>query len=119
MIERVIYINHQNKIYFSAKYFRVIIDTLHRFDIYTVYHLFKLINDDYNINDIMIKNKPYIIFIPDSEDKNIDNIYNEAYCNIIKRLKNGTMNFRNRFFDVKSTVNKIIICIIKSNRSNA
>ena len=63
------------------------------------------------IFDIMIKNKPYIIFIPDSEDKNIDNIYNEAYCNIIKRLKNGTMNFRNRFFDVKSTVNKIIYYI--------
>ena len=30
------------------------------------------------IFDIIIRNKPYIIFIPDSEDKNIDKIYNEA-----------------------------------------
>ena len=42
------------------------------------------------IFDIMVRNKPYIIFIPDSEDPNIDIIYNETYSNIINfKLKNN------------------------------
>ena len=63
------------------------------------------------IFDIMIKNKPYIIFIPDSEDSNIDNIYSENYSNIIKKLKNGTIKFYNTFFSVNNTLNKIIYYI--------
>ena len=63
------------------------------------------------IFDIMIRNKPFIMFIPDSEDQNIDNIYNETYCNIIKNLRNGTINFKNIFFNVENTVNKIIYYI--------
>ena len=63
------------------------------------------------IFDIMIRNKPYIIYIPDSEDKNIDNIYNKDYCNIIKCFKNGTTMFKNRFFKINSVVNKIIYYI--------
>ena len=63
------------------------------------------------IFDIMVRNKPYIIFIPDSEDNNLSNIYTEAYYNIIKCLKNGTINFKNRYFSVNSTVKKIIYYI--------
>jgi CDP-glycerol glycerophosphotransferase (TagB/SpsB family) len=63
------------------------------------------------IFDIMVRNKPYIIFIPDSEDNNLSNIYTEAYCNIIKCLKNGTINFKNRYFSINSTVKKIIYYI--------
>ena len=63
------------------------------------------------IFDIMTRNKPYIIFIPDSEDNDLCNIYNETYCHIIKCLKNGTMNFQNRYFSVESTVKKIIYYI--------
>jgi CDP-glycerol glycerophosphotransferase (TagB/SpsB family) len=63
------------------------------------------------IFDMMARNKPYIMFIPDSEDKNLNDIYDEAYCNIIKSLKNGTMNFQNRYFSVKRTVKKIIYYI--------
>jgi CDP-glycerol glycerophosphotransferase (TagB/SpsB family) len=66
------------------------------------------------IFDIMVRNKPYIIFIPDSEDNNLNNIYNEAYCNIINCIKNGTLNFQNRYFSVKSTVKKIIYYINKN-----
>ena len=61
--------------------------------------------------DIMVRNKPYIIFIPDSEDKYLDNIYNEAYCNIIKSIRNGTIYLKNRYFDVNTTVKKIIYYI--------
>ena len=63
------------------------------------------------IFDIMAKKKPYIIFIPDSEDQNISYIYTEMYCNIINSLKNGTINFKNRFFKVSDTVKKIIYYI--------
>ena len=63
------------------------------------------------IFDMMIRNKPYIIFIPDSEDTNLDNIYNEDYSNIIKSIRNGTIGFKNAYFDVKSTVKKIIYYI--------
>jgi CDP-glycerol glycerophosphotransferase (TagB/SpsB family) len=66
------------------------------------------------IFDFMVRNKPYIIFIPDSEDNNLSNIYEENYCNIIKCLKNGTMSFQNRYFSVKSTVEKIIYYINKN-----
>ena len=59
----------------------------------------------------MIRNKPYIIFIPDSEDTNLDNIYNEDYSNIIKSIRNGTIDFKNTYFDVNSTVKKIIYYI--------
>ena len=63
------------------------------------------------IFDVIMRNKPYIIFIPDSEDPNLDNIYNETYTNIIKNIKNGTINLKNRFFSVVNTVNKIIYYI--------
>ena len=63
------------------------------------------------IFDIMIRNKPYIIYIPDSEDPNIDNIYNEKYCNIIKNLINGTLYFNNTFINLDDTINKIIYYI--------
>jgi CDP-glycerol glycerophosphotransferase (TagB/SpsB family) len=63
------------------------------------------------IFDIMAKKKPYIIFIPDSEDPNISYIYDENYYNIINCLKNGTINFENRFFKVSDTIEKIIFYI--------
>ena len=63
------------------------------------------------IFDIMIRNKPYIIFIPDSEDPNIDNIYIEDYTNIIKKLKNETICLKNIFFNLENTITKIIFYI--------
>ena len=38
------------------------------------------------IFDIMIRFKPYIIYIPDSEDPKISKIYNKNYFDIIKNL---------------------------------
>ena len=63
------------------------------------------------IFDIMVKKKPYIIFIPDSEDPNISYIYDKIYYDIINSLKNGTIYFENRFFKVNDTVKKIIYYI--------
>ena len=59
------------------------------------------------IFDLMYRKKPFIIFIPDSEDKNIDNLYDDDYFNVINSLKNDTLPFENKFFNVKKTIKKI------------
>ena len=63
------------------------------------------------IFDIMVRKKPYIMFIPDSQDKNLYYIYDINYYNIINNLKSGKINFENLFFNVMDTVNKIIFYI--------
>ena len=55
----------------------------------------------------MFKKKPIIIFIPDSEDKNLNKLYDEDYFNIINGLKNNSIEFENKFFKVSDTINKI------------
>ena len=59
------------------------------------------------IFDFMFKKKPIIIFIPDSEDKNLNKLYDEDYFNIINGLKNNSIEFENKFFKVSDTINKI------------
>ena len=63
------------------------------------------------IFDIIVRKKPFIIFIPDSEDKNLSYIYNINYFNIINDFKKGRINFENIFFNINDTVNKIIFYI--------
>ena len=62
------------------------------------------------IFDFIIRKKPYIIYIPDSEDINLQNIYSDSYYDKIKLLKNGSI-FKNRFFKTKDTIDKIIYYI--------
>ena len=50
--------------------------------------------------DIMVRNKPFIIFVPDSEDPTISKTYNKTYFNIINNLKNGILSFENTFFNI-------------------
>ena len=61
--------------------------------------------------DFIYQKKPFILFLPDSEDPNIKDIYNENYYDIIKSLKNGTIFFKNKFFDLDKAINKIIYYI--------
>ena len=63
------------------------------------------------IFDMIYRRKPYIIYIPDSNDLNINNIYSENTCNIINKFKNKTFPFENIYLDINSTVNKIIYYI--------
>lgn len=62
------------------------------------------------IFDFIFRKKPYIIFIPDSEDVDLQNIYSKSYYDKINYLKNGSF-FENRFTKVKIVVNKIIYYI--------
>ena len=63
------------------------------------------------IFDLIYKKKPFIIYVPDANDPQIENIYDRKYYELIKSLKNGTIKFENKFFDINETVNKIIYYI--------
>ena len=63
------------------------------------------------IFDFIYQKKPFILYVPDSDDPNIKDIYIEQYYDIIKGLKNGTIFFKNKFFDLDKTINKIIYYI--------
>jgi CDP-glycerol glycerophosphotransferase (TagB/SpsB family) len=59
------------------------------------------------IFDFMYRRKPFILYIPDANDSNIKNIYLDEYYQLIESLKNGTLYFKNKFFDINSVVKKI------------
>ena len=63
------------------------------------------------IFDMMYRRKPFILYIPDSNDPDIRNIYFKDYSQLIESLKNGTFYFENTFFDINSVVEKIIYYI--------
>ena len=63
------------------------------------------------IFEFMYLNKPYIMFIPDSDDPNINKNYDINYFNLIKSLKEGTIDFMNKYFNINQVVDKIIYYI--------
>ena len=63
------------------------------------------------IFDFIYKRKPFIIYIPDAIDPEIKHIYQDNYYGLINSLKNGTISFENKFFEVKSTIKKILYYI--------
>ncbi|WP_405350120.1 CDP-glycerol glycerophosphotransferase family protein [Ruminobacter amylophilus] len=60
------------------------------------------------IFDFIYRRKPFIIFIPDNNDALISDNYKKYYIELIQSIKNGTIEFENKFFDIDSVVNKII-----------
>jgi len=63
------------------------------------------------IFDMMVRKKPYIIFIPDSDEPNLNIIYTKNYYNLINDLIKGNINFENRFFNIEGVITKIIYYI--------
>jgi CDP-glycerol glycerophosphotransferase (TagB/SpsB family) len=63
------------------------------------------------IFDIIYRRKPFIIYIPDSSDPNLKNIYKNNYVDIIESLKNETIKFENKYFNVEQVIDKIIYYI--------
>ena len=59
----------------------------------------------------MFRNKPFIIFIPDSDDKNIYKLYDKDYINVINGFKNNSIKFENTFLNYKDAIKKIIYYI--------
>ena len=68
-----------------------------------------LIVTDYSsiIFDMIYRRKPFIIFIPDAKDPMIKQNYLEFAYDIIKKFKLNYFKFKNIYFDIKSTVNRI------------
>ena len=60
------------------------------------------------IFEFMYQKKPFIMFLPDSEDSNINKLYNSNYYKLIRDLKEGKIDFMNKYFTVNQTVDKII-----------
>ena len=65
------------------------------------------------IFDLILRYKPYVLYIPDSDDPNIKKIYSKEYYDIINGLKNGSIIFENKFFNLNETIKKIIFYINK------
>lgn len=63
------------------------------------------------IFDFICRKKPYILYIPDAYDPQIENIYVKNYFKIINSLKNDLFHFQNKYFKVDETINKIIYYI--------
>ena len=66
------------------------------------------------IFDIIYRKRPYIIFIPDSNDPLIENKYSIEYYKLIKDMKNNIIQFENKFFTIEEVINKIIYYINKN-----
>ena len=60
------------------------------------------------IFDMIYQRKPYIIFIPDLEDPNIENVYIQGYYDIINGLKNGSIDFQNKYLKLTEVINKTL-----------
>ena len=61
--------------------------------------------------DNIYQNKPFILYIPDAYDPTLENIYIKPYFDIINGLKNGSIYFENKFFDLKKAIEKILFYI--------
>ena len=63
------------------------------------------------IFDLIYRRRPFIIFIPDSNDPTIKNKYNKNYFKLIENMKNNKIQFENKYFSVQETILKIIFYI--------
>ena len=58
--------------------------------------------------DVMYRNKTFIIYFPDFDDPNIDIIYTPNYSYVIRAMKKNKFGFKNIYFTVNETIEKII-----------
>ena len=56
---------------------------------------------------MIYQRKPFVLFIPDVYDCNIQNIYEKGYYDIINNFRNGNINFKNVYLNLKDAIKKI------------
>ena len=103
------YINSYKSILKKNKYIKIIGQN----EISNILSEASLVISDFSsiIFDIMYKRKPFIIYIPDGNDENIKEIYSKEYYELITSMKNGSIQFENKFFTLNETLEKIIYYI--------
>ena len=57
---------------------------------------------------MIYQKKPIIIYIPDIDDPNLKDNYENGYYQMINELKKGIIYFENKFSNINDTINKII-----------
>ena len=63
------------------------------------------------IFDLMYRNKPFVIYVPDSNDPKITSLYYYDYIKLIRRMNEGDFKVVNKCNNVEETVKKIIYYI--------
>jgi CDP-glycerol glycerophosphotransferase (TagB/SpsB family) len=63
------------------------------------------------IFDLMYRRKPIVIYVPDLNDKNINEIYTDDYIRLINTMDKGNFQIENKCYNVNQTVEKIIFYI--------
>ena len=61
--------------------------------------------------DFIYRGMPFILFIPDIFENNLEEIYNKEYCELLQSIKNGTILFENQYLNISETINKILFYI--------
>ena len=82
-------------------------------DISTCLSKTSLVVSDFSsiIFDLMYRRKPFIIYVPDSNDPKIRKIYTKDYIFLIDSMNKGKFVIENQCYNVKQTVEKIIYYI--------
>ena len=103
------YIDIYKQKYKNNKYIQYIFDN----DISKCLSRTSLIVSDFSsiIFDQIYRRKPFVIYVPDANDPEIQNIYTKNYFELIQSMKNGSIEFENKYFELNETVNKIVFYI--------
>ena len=89
------------------------IKQIHQKDIFSCLSSTNLVVTDFSsiIFDLMYRNKPFILYLPDYYEKDIESIYTRDYIDLIESYKGMKWKLENQFFTINETVNKIIYYI--------
>ena len=61
--------------------------------------------------DLMYRRKPFIIYVPDSNDKEAIKMYTKDYTYLIDSMNKGLFQLENQCYNVNQTIEKIIYYI--------
>ena len=106
-------INKYRNTYKSLLYYKKNIEFIEQTQIMDVIANSELIITDYSslVLDYVYMKKPYIFYIPDLDDPEIEDIYKTEYFEYYEKIKNGKIKFENFFYNVNELINKIIFYI--------
>ena len=63
------------------------------------------------IFEMIYRRKPFIFYIPDIDEPNLEELYKKEYYDLINFIKNGTIQFENKCTNINEAIDKIIYYI--------